>query len=151
MVPDSFIAKDLDLKALTDATKNKLNSLCTQVYQKPATQCTKDEIVSLIEMDIRLSIGRMNVQVSGTRQVEQFNPNTYGASLEIDFSESYAFMLSQVKLAPTSEEVIEKYIQLRSVFLTLVGMKFRNTEDYLRSLCRDAEIKDNAKAVGRHA
>jgi hypothetical protein len=151
MVTESFIGKDLDLKTLTDATKNKINSLCTQVYQKPAAQCTKDEIISLVEMDIRLSIGRMNVQVSGTRQVEQFNPNTYGASLEIDFSESYSYMLSQVKLAATPEEVIEKYIQLRSVFLTLVGMKFRNTEDYLRSLCRDAEVKDNAKAVGRHA
>jgi hypothetical protein len=151
MATESFIGKDLDVKALTDATRNKINSLCTQVYQKPVNQCTKEEVITLIEMDIRLSIGKMNVQVSGTRQVEQFNPNTYGATLEINFSESYDYMLNQVRLASTPEELIEKYVQMRSVFLTLVGMKFRNTEDYLRSLCRDAELKDNVKPVGRYA
>jgi hypothetical protein len=122
-----------------------------QAYQKPANQCTKAELITLIEMDIRLSIGKMNVSVAGTRQVEQYNPNTYGASLEIDFTASYDYMLEQVRMAKTSEEVIEKYIQLRGLFLSLVGMKFRNTEGYLRDLCREAEIKDNAKAVGRHA
>jgi hypothetical protein len=60
-------------------------------------------------------------------------------------------MLEQVRSAPTPEEVIEKYIQLRGIFLSLVGMKFRNTEDYLRNLCREAELKDGAKPVGRHA
>ena len=140
----------LDITKLQETTRNKLSSLCTQVYQKPVTQCTKEEIVLLVEMDLRLSIGKMNVQVSGTRQVEQFNPNTYGASLEIDFTESYSYMLEQVKAASSAEDTIEKYIQLRGTFLALVGMKFKNTEDYLRHLCREAEIKDNAKPVGRY-
>lgn len=151
MATDNFLPTELDVKVLSDTTKNKLSSLCMQAYQKPANQCTKAELITLIEMDIRLSIGKMNVSVSGTRQVEQYNPNTYGASLEIDFTSSYEYMLEQVRAAKTSEEVIEKYIQLRGLFLSLVGMKFRNTEGYLRDLCREAEIKDNAKAVGRHA
>jgi hypothetical protein len=142
---------DLDIKALAEGTRNKISSLCTQVYQKAASQCTKAEVLTLIEMDMRLYIGKMNVSVSGTRQVEQFNPNTYGASLEIDFTQSYGYMLEQVRSAATPEEVIEKYIQLRGIFLSLVGMKFRNTEDYLRNLCREAELKDGAKPVGRHA
>ena len=143
--------KELDVTKLQEATRNKLSSLCTQVYQKPLNQCTKDEVCNLIEMDLRLVVGKMNVHVSGTRQVEQFNPNTYGASLEIDFTQSYQFMLDSVKNSNTVEDLIEKYIQMRSTFLTLVGMKFKNTEDYLRHLCREAEIKDNVKPVGRYA
>ncbi len=86
---------DLDIKALAEGTRNKISSLCTQVYQKAASQCTKAEVLTLIEMDMRLYIGKMNVSVSGTRQVEQFNPNTYGASLEIDFPHAPGHMLEK--------------------------------------------------------
>jgi hypothetical protein len=73
----------------------------------------------------------------------------YGASLDLDFTESYRLIRNELRTYKTPVELIEAYVNLRSTFLSLVAMKFKNTEGFLRDLCREAERKDNIKPVGR--
>ena len=141
---------DLDFNTLKGEITQKISSLAKNVYKKDIDKCSMEEIKDLIELDSLIGIGKMVVNVSSTRQVEAYTPNTYGASLEIDFTESYNHFLEKVKQQPTPNLAVEKYIQLRSTFFALVSSKFKNTEAYLRDLCRESEEKDFVKGIGRY-
>jgi hypothetical protein len=149
METERMLPLDLDVNTMIDATRNKVESLCEQVYSKPLKQCSREEVMIIIEMDVRIGIKDLRVSVSNTRQIIAYTPNSYGADLTIDFSAVQRYMVEQVSLEATPIKILEKYLKLRSVFIGLLSMKFRNSEELLRNLCREAEVKDGVEPLGR--
>ena len=140
----------LDPSLLPEEIKNKLNAMCESVYDKKLAACTNEEVQNLIELDMNVSIKKMTVNVMGSRQVEQYTPNTYGGTLDIHFEDSYNLVMEKVSQQKTAEGKVATYIRLRSLLFTIISNKFKNSEAYLRDLCREAEERDGIKPVGRY-
>lgn len=146
--------QDIDVQTLAKTTREKIESLCIQVFSKTLTECTRDEIIAIINLDMNIQISHLTVKVGGTRQIANYTPNTYGADMSIDFMSAQKFIsdtIGEDAMGGMSEiKILDKYLKLRSMLIGLVSMKFRNTEDLLRNLCREAEERDGIEPLGRY-
>lgn len=142
---------NFDIKALAVDTRTKLIAMASEVHKKPEKELTPEDISDVISLHLNTHDKTLSVYCQSTRQVEQFNPNSYSATQVIDLENAFLFIKARVEEQKTAENKIEKYIELRSLFYKLIHFKFHATEDFLRTLLREAEIKDEARGVGRFA
>lgn len=151
MMDEIVMIRDLDKSKLKADTIEKLEKLCHDIYNAPLKNLTSEQISNLLILEINTCITEMTVFCQGTRQVEAYTPNVYSVSQVIVLKNSYQFIKDQIIEISDPNKKIEKYIELKSVMYKMIAFKYHNTEEFLRSLIRESEVKDGIKAMGRFA
>jgi len=145
-----LLIKDIDVKVLEKGILEKLDGLSSSVLNLPLTSLTRSQLLDLINIEINTKIDQITVSAYSTRQVENFNPNNYGAVQVIDLKDSYRYLYEEIKsLGSDTSLIIRRYVELKAMMYKIIAYKYSSTEQFLRDLIREAELKDNAKAVGR--
>lgn len=145
------LIKNTDLKSLKEQNRASLENMSKSVYGVPAEQLTPEQIKEVIYLDLGTNVTKMTISASSTRRTEvQFCTNNYIAALDIDCSDIKESILFILKSTP-DDQVLDKYIELKTITYRLLTSKYESNENYLRKLLRSAEEKDNVVGVGRFA
>lgn len=152
MKTDSIIKiGELNPKELEKSIYTKLDDLCNSVMGKKIDSLTDSQVIDLINLDINTHLKSLTIFSQSTRQVAQFEPNSYSATQVIDFENSSLYIKSKILEESTPSAKIAKYVELRSMLYRLIYFKFNSTDDFLREMIRSAEVKDGAPGRGRFA
>ena len=146
---DISLIQNLDTKQLKEEVYKKLQSLCNAVYDKPLDQLTPTQVEDILNLEMNSAVMSMNVFCQCTRQVADYSPNVYSLSQNIDLSQSYKYIQEQINCAIDSSTKIERYLDLKTTFYKLISFKYSVTEEFLRALLRESEIKDGVRPLGR--
>lgn len=141
--------QNLDIKKIEKDVLEKLDGLVQSVFGISLVQANIDQITDVINMEINTRIDSITVSAYSTRQVENFNPNNYGAVQIIDLKETYSYLRRAIAGIKDPAKLIKRYIDLKACMYKMIAYKYSSTEDFIRNLIRESELKDGAKAVGR--
>lgn len=142
---------EFDPDKISEETKTKLINMCKSVYKKEISQLTKKEVMELVRLDLAIFPSTFNIYVSGKRKMEvQFNMNDYSAGMTFNLEAATKQVAQVVSEQPTPEAMVEKFVQMRGLMYSLLTQKYATNEEFLRHLCRQAEIKDGIPGCGRH-
>ena len=130
--------------------RERIIALAKEVFKKEEKDLTKKDIMFLVHSDMATRFNKMTVSASATRPTEvKYATNNYFISTEIDLSGIKETMEEHLKDTP-EDQLIDRYLELKSVTLSLMTVKYQGTENYLRSLLDDVMAKDNIQIVGRN-
>jgi|JI102314A2RNA_FD_contig_123_14243_length_6837_multi_3_in_2_out_0_7 hypothetical protein len=134
-----------------EETKNKIISLAKIVYSKELKDLSKQEIQSLVLMDMKSSINKLTVSVGATRPTKvQYAGNNYHFSAEVDTSGMFE-VLRDVCSSEPEPTLLEKYFDMKSAVYNMIKVKVTSTEQYLHELLDAAIKKDGLSIIGRAA
>lgn len=139
----------LNLRDLEKSIYTKLDSLCDSVLGKKIENLTDSQVVDLINLDINTHVKSLTIYAQSTRQVVQFEPNSYSATQVIDLENASLYIKSVVMAEATPQAKIQRYAELRAMLYKLMYFKYNTAEDFLRELLRASEVKDGAPGRGR--
>lgn len=130
--------------------QKRVLDLASRVFNKDHSNLTKDDLYTVIKMDMATFPSKMSVSASATRATQiKYSTNNYFASIELDLSKMQQVM--EEKLANFDKgELLEKYLELKANIFELIRVKHEGTENYLRSLLDEAMKKDGCPVIGRN-
>lgn len=146
---DVLLLGTLNKAELAKDTKDKLEKLCQDIYNTSFKNLTDEQVTDLLNMELNTSIDTLTVFCQATRQVEEFSPNVYSISQVIDLKASYKSIKAQLASIPDPNRKLEKYLELKMIFYRMLAFKYQTTEEFLRNLIRESEVKDGIKPMGR--
>lgn len=130
----------------------KLNGLAMAVLNKPIKELNASQIEQLLAFDMMSLPSEITVSTNDTRRTEQqYCTNSYGGTSKIVFSELKELIKREVLELKDPNQMLDKYLELKSSFMQFVKFKYASTEAMLREMSRDAQLKDKIVGVGRHA
>lgn len=150
-VPNIVTIGDLEIGSIQLDLRSKLEFMTSEVYKKPLSTLTDEQVIDLINIHINIHEKTLNIYCQTTRQIEQYQPNSYSVSQTIDLENSALYIKQRVNEQPTPAAKIEKYIEMRALFYKLIHFKYTSTEDFLRNMLRESETKDEVRGLGRFA
>lgn len=143
------MTKDLFPASMKTETKNKLSGLAETVYQTDIKNLTREKVMILVQMDMATTINKINVGASATRPTNiKYATNNYHASMEIDLSGIGKLIVAELDKL-TEEELVDKYLELKSTLYSFIRTKYESSETYLRTLLDTAIKKDGCPPVAR--
>ena len=106
----------------------------------------KDELLDedlefIWELVSQVSPLEITVSASETRQVRQYEPNNYHASIKISFGDAAERILERVKAAPPDKRP-ESFVNCKRILYGLIAEQYARNEDYLRSLMQAQQQGD---------
>jgi len=135
---------------MSTASKERLTALAKEVFTDVST-LTKDHIITLVKMDMSTFIGELSVSVAITRPTEQkFATNNYHASAKLDVSGIFDIIDEELKNTD-KDQLIDRYLSLKSAAYNLISAKYGSTENFLRNLVESAASKDAISPIGRNS
>lgn len=130
-------------------TKAKISQLAETVYNRNIKDIKKEEVLLLIQMDMATVINKINVGCSATRPTNiKFATNNYHASMEVDLAGIGKLITSRLESVP-DDEIIDRYLELKSALYGMIKVKYESTETYLRGLLDVSIQKDGCPVTGR--
>ena len=134
---------------MSAASKERLTTLAKEVFNDVKT-LTKDHIITLVKMDMATFIGELSVSVAITRPTEQkYATNNYHASAKLDVSGIFDIIDEELKVT-AQEDLIDRYLSLKTAAFNLIGAKYGSTENFLRNLVEGAASRDSILPIGRN-
>lgn len=135
--------------SLSADTKAKLTQLAETVYNKAIKDIKKEDVLLLIQMDMATTINKINVGCSATRPTNiKYATNNYHASMEIDLSGISKLIRERLDSIP-EDQIIDRYLELKSSLYGMIKVKYDSTETYLRGLLDASIQKDGCPVTGR--
>lgn len=135
--------------SLSADTKIKLTQLAETVYNKNIKDIKKEDVILLIQMDMATTINKINVGCSATRPTNiKYATNNYHASMEIDLSGISKLIRERLDSIP-EDQIIDRYLELKSSLYGMIKVKYESTESYLRGLLDASIQKDGCPVTGR--
>lgn len=133
---------DIFPKGIDPSNKQKLLDLAQKVFDKSVDTLTKEDLKMLLTMDMSLSFNKITVSAAQTRPTsKKYATNNYHASLDISLDKVMPIVLEKMDTVPEAQ-LIDKYLELKSVVYNMIRLKYESTERYLRSLLDSAAKKD---------
>lgn len=130
-------------------TITKLNQLSQRVFAKDVGDLELNQKRDLIMMDIGMIACECTVSGAETRTTEvRFNTNNYMGSFKLDLSNGVDYIRRVMDEIPT-EEMMDRYFELKTTFYNMITVKWEGHEALLRSLIREAEKRDGISPIGR--
>lgn len=133
---------DIFPKGIDPSNKQKLLDLAEKVFDKSSKDLTKEDLRLLLTMDMSISFNKLSVSAAQTRPTsKKYATNNYHASLEISLDKVMQIVLEKMDNIPEAE-IIDKYLELKSIVYNMIRVKYESTERYLRNLLDSAAKKD---------
>lgn len=144
------IGRHISKAELVKDILDKLDSLAKAVLDVSLKEITEEQLSDLLNLEMNTKIDTITVYSQCTRQIENFNPNSYSVTEVIDFKNSYALIPLMVNQTPGGvSEKIKRYVELKSMMYKLIAYKYTSTEEFLRNLLKESEEKDGSRPLGR--
>jgi hypothetical protein len=134
---------------LSPDNAKKLLGLATRVFKIEESQVTKEQMLFIVQMDMKTFITEISVSASATRPTEiKYATNNYYASAKLDISGMSSLMFEHLDKC-SEEELLDRYFEMKQAIYTLIEIKYESMESFLRNLLLSSEKKDNCPLVGR--
>jgi len=117
-------------------------STVLEVSNKALESMSDNNILAYAKIEMASFPSKITVSTGMTRQKQQFCPNSYHLSMEIDLSLAKEIIISEVAAAPAGEKLI-LYKDLKSFLYKSVWYKYSQHESLLRQ-----NMGQRAKADG---
>lgn len=134
------------VEQMTDDISKQFDTLFKKILGDNRTKAGEQLVLSM-EMNTR--INQITVSVSETRQVQDYSPNNYFCSAQVDFTSVWDLIQDQLRSVP-KDKLAARFMELRTAFTSLVRAKYESTENFLKSLLKLSEEKDGLVLLGRH-
>jgi len=102
-------------------------------------EVSQKEIIDLLELDMGFSISEITISAGETRQVRQYEPNTYHVTIKYDLNAALSTLSDKVK---KSKNPTETYFEQKKMLFQLISDKYSNGENYLRDLIKNQQKDD---------
>lgn len=124
---------------------NRIEEIAKSLMNLDADDDISDEDLKLIfDLNLEFQTKEMTISAGEKRQLFQFEPNDYHASIKIDLGNSWKIIFDRVKDAPVDERV-ELYTKCKKIFYDLIKAQYEKHENYLRELIKVQELGDGIK------
>jgi hypothetical protein len=134
---------------LGDSIKEGLNVLCQSVLGTNINALDETQLRDLLQMDMNISMRDISISATETRKMEvAYCTNAYFVSMTLDCQMIADQVKEELRKEP-KETILERYIQLKRMFVGLISQKYETHEQLLRDLIRKAQKKDNVDPLGR--
>lgn len=138
------------LQKMSKENREKLAKLGEQVFGVEVSKLTKQQMITLITMDMETGIEELSVSVGIKRPTEEkFAMNDYHASMKIGTSGIFD-TIKRAMLDMPADKMIDAYLEAKSAAYNLIAVKYRSAENYLRNLVEEASKLDNCPVLGRN-
>ena len=108
------------------------------------TDVTKQELETILYLDLGIIPTEMSVSAAETRQVRQYESNNYHSSITYNLNPAKDYIISELAKVPEKDKV-EAYFGLKKIMWQMVSDKYTVTENYLRSLIQKQQLEDGIK------
>ena len=147
---DSQRIMNLDPKDLTPEAADHIKNLAMAVHGELPSKLNEKQLGDLITLDMASLPTQFTVSAGATRRTEvQYCSNNYHLSEQLDTSSMKDAILSGLENLDGAD-MINRYVEIRSTMLKMCEVKIESTEDWLRELIKEMEIKDGQAPQGRH-
>jgi len=133
---DSYESSVGEIK-VSEIEDSAVARIAAEVYEDRDT-ITAAELMGILELDLNMSLTEVTISSGETRQVRQYEPNNYHASVKIDLSGTKETMLEAVKAAPVGSK-IDVYAEQKRLLFTLVSKKYEHFDRFLRQMFSDRQ------------
>lgn len=109
---------------------------------------TDKQVMLATQMDMAIMPMEISISAGEKRQITQYNPNDYFASIKLDISGMYNTVIIAVQTAPTGQKV-STYIESKKLLYELLKDRIEMHEDFLRNILHNLQEKDGLKPAPR--
>jgi len=135
--------------SLSPENASRLLSLATKVFKTSEADITKDQMLFIVQMDMKTFISELTISAAATRPTEvKYATNNYYVSAKLDISGMSSLMFDMLDKC-SEETLLDKYFEMKQAVYSLIEIKYESTESFLRNLLLSSEKKDNCPSVGR--
>lgn len=134
--------------SISSENVEKLYMLGEKVLNKPRKEFTKEEILLLLQMDMKTILSKLVVSAAATRPTNiKYATNNYHISMDIDISGIFEVVNTFLATVP-EDKLIDQYFAKKNLVYNLIRFKYESSERYLRSLLDLSIKKDGCVTVG---
>lgn len=105
------------------------------------SELTDKQVLLATQMDMAIMPMEITISAGEKRQVTQYNPNDYFASIKLNISGLYKAVEGAVHTAPAGQKV-DTYMESKKLLYELLKDRIEMHEDFLRSILHKLEEKD---------
>ena len=120
-------------------TGTKIEAIAKEVLGKDSL--SDDELEFIFDMISEIAPMELSISAAETRQVRQYESNNYHASMKMTVGDIEG-IIKQRMLRANPEDRAAVFTECRRMLYAMIGLTYKNNENFLRALITEQEIAD---------
>jgi hypothetical protein len=133
----------MNIKA-KDLRNTPIEALAKKVLGKDLL--SDQELENFFDLESKIAIGQMTVSATETRQVRQYETNSYFFSIQFDLSNLRTYMEEiAARQYKTDEEAVQAFLDAKQTIIKTLNAKYVATENMIRDMIKEQQKGDGIK------